>query len=347
MKTVTIKKSDMQSFWDHMQGFGTVYAPVKRGEDSYAFEVTDDVSRVEFDYTRTILPPKKFFYPPEFPMFSFSGEGYIPAPPRIEDRIILFGVHPCDVHGLNILDVVFSKKYRDEYYFMHRKRIAIIALGCMPDEHCFCASIGTSTVQEGFDLAFTDIGGDFFVTVGTSLGDDITRLAPHLFSDAKEKDIQKYLERRKKRDEAFTNKVDISDLPYILEIEYGSGIWDELGEECLSCGSCSVVCPTCYCYDVLDRLNLDGKTGERIRMWDSCLFKEHAMVAGGENFREERSSRIKHRFIHKHQAFAGDFGRTSCVGCGRCITACPAGIDISEIIREIKKGLAIKRNRKS
>lgn len=97
-----------------------------------------------------------------------------------------------------------------------------------------------------------------------------------------------------------------------------------------------MVCPTCYCYNIDDVLSLDAKTGERIRTWDSCLFKNHALVAGGHNFRKNRSDRLKRRYLHKHQGFIGEYGRTSCVGCGRCIQTCPAGINIVNILTEIK-----------
>ena len=97
-----------------------------------------------------------------------------------------------------------------------------------------------------------------------------------------------------------------------------------------------MVCPTCYCYDVYDELNLDQVSGQRKRMWDSCLRKEHALVAGGENFREHRSDRVKFRYYHKQRGFVAEYGRPSCVGCGRCIVACPAKIDIVEVIQKIR-----------
>ncbi len=97
-----------------------------------------------------------------------------------------------------------------------------------------------------------------------------------------------------------------------------------------------MVCPTCFCFYVNDEVSLDGETGDRKRCWDSCLFKSHAMVAGGHNFRESRADRFKHRFLHKHQAFMGDFGRPSCVGCGRCTQDCPADIHFVGMVKRIK-----------
>ena len=130
--------------------------------------------------------------------------------------------------------------------------------------------------------------------------------------------------------------MDLGDLPEILEMEYHSEVWDELGRKCLSCGSCSMVCPTCYCFDVNDEVDLGSRSGRRIRSWDSCLFETHALVAGGENFREHRSSRIKFRYYHKQRGFVAEYGRPSCVGCGRCIAGCPAGIDIVSVIEKLR-----------
>ena len=120
-------------------------------------------------------------------------------------------------------------------------------------------------------------------------------------------------------------------------MEYQSEIWRELGEKCLSCGSCSMVCPTCYCYDVADDVELGSRAGSRQRSWDSCLFTSHALVGSGENFRGSRASRIKFRFYHKQRGFVAEYGRPSCVGCGRCITACPVNIDVVQVIDRLRR----------
>jgi sulfhydrogenase subunit beta (sulfur reductase) len=130
--------------------------------------------------------------------------------------------------------------------------------------------------------------------------------------------------------------VELSGFAEILEMEYESKVWEDLGERCLSCGACSHVCPTCYCFDVQDEVALGTRAGERVRVWDSCLLKNHALVAGGENFRASRASRVKFRYYHKQRGFVAEYGRPSCVGCGRCIVACPAAIDIVTVIRMLR-----------
>jgi len=337
MESVLLPKKNLCAFVKSLTKFGELHGPVKRGTNSYAFDKINDVKKIALHYNRTILPPKKYFYAPIETMFKFSSkQGYDLVAPELEKKLVLFGVHPCDIHGIEILDIVFSGKYVDNYYFTRRKNIAIIGLSCTPDELCFCRSTGTDYIEHGFDLFLSEIEDAYIVWVGTSLGDDMVIAASSLFEEVTRKDEEEYIKRRNERINMFTRKVEIVDLPEILDFEYESTIWDELGNRCLSCGSCSMVCPTCYCYDIYDELNLDAKTGGRKRSWDSCLFKEHALVAGGHNFREARGLRYKNRFYHKHHGFMGEYGKTSCVGCGRCTQSCPADIDIVEMIKLIR-----------
>ena len=336
MKILKLPKGKLDFFASVIQQFGEVHAPVER-DGNYVFQPINRWSEVCLDYNRTILPPKKYFLPPDETLFRYqSGEGYIPSIEELEKRIILFGVHACDIYALNILDDVFAGKYPDPYYQTRRKNISIIGIDCVPDEYCFCRSMRADFVDSGFDLFFHDIGDYYLTFVGTALGDDMVLETGPLFEEVTEADIEEYKRRSSSKRDKFRLDVEIRDLPEIFEIEYQSEIWDELGEKCLSCGSCSMVCPTCYCYDVVDDVELGSTNGARRRTWDSCLFATHALVAGGENFRETRSSRIKFRFYHKQRGFVAEYGRPSCVGCGRCITACPVNIDIVEVIDRLR-----------
>ena len=125
-------------------------------------------------------------------------------------------------------------------------------------------------------------------------------------------------------------------MPSLMELYWDDELWNELGDRCLSCGACTLVCPTCPCFNVIDEVNLDSTKGERMRKWDSCMFREYSMVAGGHNFREARADRLKLRFTHKLQAFVGEFGKPACVGCGRCIDICPVDIDIRTVAMRLK-----------
>ncbi|MDH3973828.1 MAG: 4Fe-4S dicluster domain-containing protein [Deltaproteobacteria bacterium] len=339
MKILKIEKENILPFLEHLASFGELHAPQKKGKKSSAYQVVTDPSKVivsNEEYTRTILPIKKFFHKPVDKMMTFSPEkGYEDAY-EDEGKKVIFGVHSCEINALLTLDRVFAGKYVDTYYFRRRQNTAIIGISCIPDEYCYCHSMGTSFAEEGFDLFLSDVGNAYLVKIGTSLGDDMVSTAESLFTEYDNNDLQEYKRRINEFTTLFTTKVDESDLPAILDMEYKSEIWEEMGNRCFNCGICSMVCPTCFCFDVYDEVCLDGATGERKRCWDSCLFKSHAMVAGGHNFREKRADRFKHRFLHKHQEFMGEFGRPSCVGCGRCTQECPADIHFVGMLKRIK-----------
>ena len=338
MQTLRMKTEFLPTLLQGLKPWGTLYTPVERAPGVFSLEaIGDDVSRARPDALRTIVPFKKLILKPRFAMLE-QREGGLPAesadndlPPRV-----FFGAHACDIHALKITDLMYLTDFADPYYRKNRESLTVVGYGCMPDDRCFCHSVGTSNVDEGFDLFLTPLEGRFLATVGSARGDDIVRANAALFEATTPQDTRDYLERLKRREVAFTLSMDVTDLPYVLELKKEDPVWDELGKKCLSCGACSMVCPTCYCFDVKDEVGLGNRSGTRSRSWDSCLFETHALVAGGENFRKERSSRIKNRYYHKQRGFVAEHGRPSCVGCGRCIATCPAKIDIVTVINKLR-----------
>jgi len=336
MKTLKLPKERLDFFASVLQGFGEVHGPVARN-GGFAFERLRRWSDARLDYTRTLLPPRKYFLPPRETLYTLRRDGTAVRPPLDgESRIVLFGVHACDIYGLNILDQVFGEPFPDPYFRDRRSAIAIIGIDCVPDEHCFCRSMRADFVDHGFDLFLYDIGEDYLTLVGSARGDDMVLATGGLFEPVLREDEEAFKRRSAAKADAFRLDVEIRDLSQIFEMEYESRIWEELGERCLACGSCSLVCPTCYCFDVMDEMPLGDGDGLRLRCWDSCLYPAHAEVAGGESFRESRASRVKFRFYHKQRGFVAEYGRPSCVGCGRCITACPVGIDIVEVLDRLR-----------
>jgi sulfhydrogenase subunit beta (sulfur reductase) len=337
MKICKIPKINLDLFASILPAFGELYAPVRRGK-GFVFDRPARWSEVQLNYPRTILPPKKFLLPPRETTFKFdSSEGYRDTLAEATKPIVLFGVHAYDIFGMNILDRVFAEgKYKDPYYIARRKSTTIIGYDFEPDEKHFAYSMNADFVDSGFDLLLSDVGEDYLVLVGTSRGDDIILKSGCLMQEPAEADFAEYKRRSSQRRASYKSRIELGDLPEILEMEYHSEVWQEIGERCLSCGSCSAVCPTCYCFDISDEVELGSLSGSRIRSWDSCLFRSHALVAGGENFRDSRASRIKYRFYHKQRGFVAEYGRPSCVGCGRCAECCPAGIDIINVIETIR-----------
>jgi len=330
----------MHEFLEGLKQFGRLWGPVEKEKSVFALEPIDDVSTLRPDALRTILPPKKLLLKPEFTMLKSSPEkGDVLNPgDNFLGKMVLFGIHACDIHGLKIMDMLYLTDYKDTYYEENRKNLIIIGYGCWPDEKCFCHSMGTSNVDSGFDLFLTPLNDCCLVAVGSSRGDDIARSMPHLFENTGAEDTRSYLKRLKKREGAFELDLDVTDLPYVLELKKDDPIWDELGRKCLCCGSCSMVCPTCSCFNVSDRISMNSSAA-RDRSWDSCLYKDYAMVAGGHNFREDRADRVRNRYYHKQEAFVREFGMPSCVGCGRCIESCPTRIHVVEVFQRVRGAL--------
>jgi ferredoxin len=189
--------------------------------------------------------------------------------------------------------------------------------------------MGTLTADEGYDLHLTDLGPAYAVDVATEAGEQLLSRYGTA-GEATDADIRRLNEVLSAKWPRFTYRLDFdaAELPALLSTAYEHPLWGELGERCLACGSCTNVCPTCYCFNVLDEVNMALTTGERLRRWDSCQLDEFARVAGGENFREARSARQRHRFMRKGKYIYDKFGELGCVGCGRCVRTCVANISI-------------------
>jgi sulfhydrogenase subunit beta (sulfur reductase) len=193
-----------------------------------------------------------------------------------------------------------------------------------------CKATGTDIVESGFDLFFVNLGDFHLVWVGSSQGHDMILSNEDIFTDQVTHDeIQQYIRWREMRDGMFKKSFNFDSMPDIMDLSYDSDVWEYFADKCLSCGQCTMVCPTCNCYNVRDVLNMSSqRDGRRERYWDSCMFEDYSKVAGGHNFRESRESRLKLWYTHKLKAFPHEFGRPSCVGCGRCVETCPVDINV-------------------
>ena len=282
------------------------------------------------------LSAKEFFFPPKEAILRFDlknnrFEPVIDAPPQA-----VVGLNACDIHALNLMDRVFAHGVPDVNYLSRRSNTIIIGSDCVPDEYCFCKSLGTMRVDEGFDLFLHRAKKGFLVRVGTEKGAGMLSkgIKTRKASQGEIKEMERF---EGEREASFKTSIDAapSELPGIYSKSDESGVWDSIGSICTGCGSCNNVCPTCYCFDVRDEMKSSLKEGERVRVWDGCTLEDFAKVAGGHNFRRKRGERLRHRFNRKFNYLTDRFGALFCVGCGRCIRTCLVRINIAEVTNEL------------
>jgi len=325
MSLKIINKGDVVSFVSSLQGQFEVIGPVAR-ESKFAFARVTDPSQLRLDYNTTILPPKKALLPQEETLFSFKRNGDFTAQPvfDLRPRVIL-GAHTCDIHAMKLLDAVFVKGYADAHYLKRRENTVIVGIECLTpcDEHSFCKSMGTLSAGEGYDIHLTDLGDVYAADVSTPAGEAL--MSRHARSrEGTRDDINRLNKVLSEKWPRFSHRLDFdsSELPSLMAVSYKNPLWEELGAKCLACGQCTIVCPTCYCFNVVDEVSMDGQSGARKRIWDSCQLDEFARVATGENFRKNRAQRQRHRFFRKGKYIPDNHGELGCVGCGRCARAC-------------------------
>lgn len=298
-----------------------------------------EVSRFEdlnLSRTPTHISAKGFLFPPRETLLRFNIKGQtFDAVSGAEGQAII-GLHPCDIHAINLMDRVFGAGVPDANYLNRRAGTVIIGTDCMPDAYCFCKSLGTMTVEGGFDIFLHAVKGGFLVRIGTEKGATLLKKYASL-RKASPRQIREMEETQKKREASFKAKIDspASDLPGIYSKSDESKVWDRLGSICYGCGSCNNVCPTCYCFDVRDEIASNLNEGERVRYWDACTLAGFASVAGGHSFRKTRAERLRHRFNRKFNYLTDRFGALFCVGCGRCSRTCLVRINISEVTNEL------------
>jgi sulfhydrogenase subunit beta (sulfur reductase) len=332
MSLWVIEKEAMASFVANMMDDYRVVGPVARGIQ-FAFDQIEDPANLRLDYNTSILPPKKYLQPQDERMMTFTRTGTplvettIDAPPTV-----VLGVHTCDLHGMRVLDEAFSQGFPDAHYLQRRRRTLLVGIECLEpcDEHSFCKSMGTLTVSSGYDLHLTDLGEAYAVDVGTEAGAALMEKYDTA-REASEADMQQLNKVLGAKWPRFPYKLefDVGELSPMMSRSYDSPVWDQLGEICLACGQCTIVCPTCFCFNVYDEVELNLREGERRRRWDSCQLDEFAEVAGGENFREHQSARLRHRFMRKGRYLNEKYGELGCTGCGRCARSCL--VDISPV----------------
>ncbi len=329
-----ISKSDLGPWLDKIAEQYQLIGP--REEDEVVqFQPVDSSAELKLDYANSLVPPKSLFFPPVEGLFSFQKRGEeikLEQPKPLEKDRVVVGIRKCDVESLLLLDKVFCEDLVDVFYKERRDRTALIALACPtpPRSACFCTSFGIDPLSpEGVDILLTEVGEAYVVDVATERGEELVGLAGDLFQSLSEEEA-----RELQPPPVEMPELDLEELGKRLDGLWEDELWDKLSLPCLGCGICTYVCPTCHCFDIADV----GSTsdGVRYRCWDSCMYKDFALMASGVNPRPTKSERIRNRYFHKFSSFPSRYGTGyACVGCARCLVHCPGGVEITEVIEDV------------
>ena len=338
-----LKKDKLQELLGKLSGAGfTTYGPVEKNDTTLFKPVKGD--DVQLNFKNSSKPPKEILFPQTEKMFDLTIENHrITGAIEVEMPnmpILVLGIRPCDTRAIKVLDKLFTWDYIDPYYVNKRERATIISFSCtqptMPLESCFCTSVGGSPGSEdGADMLWTDIGDSYLVESLNDKGNNILKLGEGIFTDATGDNESSASAAKQKSTDAIIRKLDTNGVPEALEAAFDSDYWTEFAQRCLGCGICTLLCPTCHCFDIQDVL-ANGK-GRRERTWDSCQYPYYSIHASGHNPRPEKMFRQRNRVYHKFLYSEKNLDMLGCVGCGRCVSGCPVNIDIIEVVQGAKE----------
>jgi sulfhydrogenase subunit beta (sulfur reductase) len=343
-----IRKPDIPK----LAGQGRFYAPGRAaGGAAGSCELVEKPADIVYDFSNVRVPLKQVFFPQTEVMctFDFDQVADIPAP---EEPILVFGCRPCDSRALAQLDAVFgpgSKGFADPYYLKRRENSLVISLACTsPCATCFCTATGGGPAgTEGADLIAHDLaglqsaanGGALLIEAVSEKGRAFlqshqslfTEAAPAIVPEVKKNIAAAEAAVRQANDLGVDLGAELSALKKNMDPLFDDECWEELTVSCIGCGACTYLCPTCHCFDIADEARM--YQGRRIRTWDSCQFALFTKHASGHNPRTNKKERLRQRFMHKFSYAVENIGAALCVGCGRCIAACPVNLDIRDVIQ--------------
>jgi sulfhydrogenase subunit beta (sulfur reductase) len=359
-KQVVLAKAELQKIFDALGAAGYTIVGPTLSQEAIVYEEIDRIDDLPIGWTDEQGPGyyrlrsredgrffgfglgpqswKRYLYPPRLTLFrtSRNGAGFEIDAEVETPQYAFIGARACELAAIARQDRIFLEgAFQDPHYRIRRERAFILAVNCTePGATCFCQSMGIGpSCDSGFDLALTELDSTFLISVGSEVGADM--LAGCDWRPAGAFELDKARRLLTEAEEKMGRTLETADLPGLLYDNLEHPRWDETAERCLSCMNCTMVCPTCFCVDVQDVSDLTGDQTERVRLWDSCFNPDFSHVHGG-NIRPNIRSRYRQWLTHKLASWIDQFGESGCVGCGRCITWCPVGIDLTEEVAVIR-----------
>ena len=340
MSDKVIKKDELPNVLKALKKNYRVLVPVKE-KDFYRFEPLENEEKVDLNFTNTRLSPKSLLFPQSERMFNYSLDETTEDAHIVKESqkdyspTAVVGIRPCDAKALRLVNVNFDNpEFKDPWWAKRLESMTLVGLGCNePCSTCFCTSVNCGPFnEEGLDVLLFDLGERYLARAITEKGEHLLKSAgvgEDATSDTKkeaddlkaeaEKRISSYVPTDKLKEK---NVLDLFDAPF----------WDDVAFACINCGTCTFLCPTCWCFDIQDEVY--KKEGDRIRNWDSCMFPLFTLHASGHNPRSEKVQRVRQRFMHKLKYYVDKYNNgAACVGCGRCVKYCPVNIDIREVFK--------------
>jgi sulfhydrogenase subunit beta (sulfur reductase) len=286
---------------------------------------------------------KKFLFPPQDKLYSFCKKRCLSVTREIDPPVLpraLIGVRACELRAIQVQDKVFGAAHDCyEQYQKRREQLFIIAVQCTKSvSTCFCASMGSGpSVKEGFDLCLTELieeGRHYFVIQAGERGESFCKMLD--LREAGSDDVQAAEQKVESNRAGMKRHVDNGSVHGVLMKSWDSERWDKVASRCVNCANCTMVCPTCFCSETIDRQSIQGGNCDRWQCWDSCFNLSHSYIHGGY-VRQSDRSRYRQWLTHKFGSWHDQFGESGCVGCGRCIAWCPMGIDVTQELHELQK----------
>jgi sulfhydrogenase subunit beta (sulfur reductase) len=330
--------------YDTLSGLADLPAGWTDQQDAGRYRLEHRQDQALFGYAVGPHSWKRFLHPPVERMWQARREadgGFVVLQPQeAAPKFAFIGVRSCEVHAIAIQDrVLIDGPYPDTAYRSRRHDNFIVAVNCgEAGGTCFCVSMNTGPkVETGFDLALTELINDedhqFLVEVGSAIGSAVLAGLPHGSASPEQLDAAEAVINRTASQ--MGRHLDTNGLKELLQGNPTHKQWDDVAARCLTCANCTMVCPTCFCTTVEDHTDLTGQTAERVKRWDSCFSLDFSFIHGG-SVRTEGKSRYRQWMTHKLASWIDQFGTSGCVGCGRCITWCPTGIDITAEVAAIR-----------